>query len=111
MQAGEGQRERETQNPKQAPGSEPSARSPTWGSNSRTMRSRPEQKSDAELTEPPRRLSILFFFFKLIYLFIYLIFEKETEREQGRGRERGRDRKSQAGSVLSAQSLTGGLIS
>ena len=28
--AGEGQRERETQNPKQAPGSELSAKSPTW---------------------------------------------------------------------------------
>ena len=29
----EGQRERETQNPKQGPGSELSAQSPTWGSN------------------------------------------------------------------------------
>ena len=38
---GEGQRERETQNRKQAPGSEPSAQSPTWGSNSRTARSWP----------------------------------------------------------------------
>ena len=28
-----GQRERETQNPKQAPGSELSAQSPMWGSN------------------------------------------------------------------------------
>ena len=37
--AGEGQRERETQNPKQAPGSELSAQSPMWGSNSWTMRS------------------------------------------------------------------------
>ena len=35
---GEGQRERETQNRKQAPGSEPSAQSPTRGSNSRTSR-------------------------------------------------------------------------
>ena len=33
---GEGQRERETQNMKQAPGSEMSAQSPTWGSNSQT---------------------------------------------------------------------------
>ena len=33
-QAGEGQRERETQNPKQAPGSELSAQSLTWGLNS-----------------------------------------------------------------------------
>ena len=31
MQAGEGQRERETQNPKQAPGSALSAQSLTWG--------------------------------------------------------------------------------
>ena len=39
--AGEGQREREreAQNPKQFPGSEPSAESPTRGSNSRTVRS------------------------------------------------------------------------
>ena len=33
-QAGEEQRERETQNPKQASGSELSAQSPTWGLNS-----------------------------------------------------------------------------
>ena len=32
-----GQRERETQNPKQAPGCELSAQSPMWGSNSRTV--------------------------------------------------------------------------
>ena len=38
-QVGKRQRERETQNLKQAPGSELSAQSPTWGSNSRTMRS------------------------------------------------------------------------
>ena len=31
--------ERETQNPKQAPGSEPSAQSPMWGSNPRAVRS------------------------------------------------------------------------
>ena len=53
--AGEVQRERETQNPKQAPGSELSAQSPTRGSNSRTARSWPEPKSDAQPTEPPRR--------------------------------------------------------
>ena len=34
---GERERERETQNPKQAPGSELSAQSPTQGSNSLTM--------------------------------------------------------------------------
>ena len=36
---GERERERETQNPKQAPGSELSAKSPMRGSNSGTMRS------------------------------------------------------------------------
>ena len=45
--AGEGQRAREIQNPKQAPGSELSAQSPTRGSNPQTVRSWPEPKSDA----------------------------------------------------------------
>ena len=48
-------RERETQNLKQAPGSEPSAQSPTRGWNSRSARSWPEPKSTAQPTEPPRR--------------------------------------------------------
>ena len=39
MQEGEGQREGETQNQKQAPGSERSVQSPTRGSNSQTVRS------------------------------------------------------------------------
>ena len=39
MSGGWGQRERETQNVKQAPGSELSAQSPTRGSNAQTMRS------------------------------------------------------------------------
>ena len=47
VQAGKGQRERETQNPKQAPGSELSAQSPTWGSNSQTGRWWPEPKLNA----------------------------------------------------------------
>ena len=47
--------ERETQNPKRAPGSEPLAQSPTWGWNSRSVRSGPEPKSNAQPTEPPRR--------------------------------------------------------
>ena len=51
---GEGQRERETQNPKQAPGSKPSAQSPPWGSNPQTVRSWREPKSDVQLTKPPR---------------------------------------------------------
>ena len=44
---GEGQRKRESQKPKQAPGSELSAQSPKWGSNSQTVRSRPEPKLEA----------------------------------------------------------------
>ena len=47
-------RERETQNLKQASGSELSAQSPMRGSNSWTARSRLELKSDAQPTEPPR---------------------------------------------------------
>ena len=54
VSGGEAERERETQNPKQAPGSEWSAQSPTWGSNSRTARLWPEPKSVAQLTEPAR---------------------------------------------------------
>ena len=48
----EGDTESET-----APGSELSAQSLTWGSNSQTARSCPEPKSDAQPTEPPRRPS------------------------------------------------------
>ena len=39
VRAGEGQRERETQNPRQAPGSEPSAQSPMQGSKPQTVTS------------------------------------------------------------------------
>ena len=53
----EKERERETQNPKQAPGSGLSAQSPMRGSNSQAVRPWPEPKSDAQLTEPPRRPS------------------------------------------------------
>ena len=53
--AGEGaERERETQNPKQAPGAERLAQSPMRGSNSQTARSWPEPKSDTQPTQPPR---------------------------------------------------------
>ena len=47
--------ERETQNSKQAAGSELSAQSPRQGWNLQTGRPLPELKSDAQLTEPPRR--------------------------------------------------------
>ena len=51
---GEAERERWTQNSKQAPGSELSVQSPMWALNSQTARSPPEPKSDAQPTEPPR---------------------------------------------------------
>ena len=48
---GRAERERETQYPKQAPGSELSGQSPTWASNSWTVKSWPESKSDTQPTE------------------------------------------------------------
>ena len=54
MSGGGAEREGETQNPKQAPGPELSAQSPTPGSNSQAVRSCPEPKSDAQPTKPPR---------------------------------------------------------
>ena len=47
VRAGEGHREKETQNRKQASGSELSAQSPMWGSNPHAVRSGHEPKSDA----------------------------------------------------------------
>ena len=58
-QAVEGQRERETQNPKKAPGSELSAQSPTWGLNSQVLRSWPEPKSMLNLLSHPDALVII----------------------------------------------------
>ena len=49
----EGQRERETQNRKQAPDSELSAQSPTRGSNPRTARWRPELNRTLNRLSPP----------------------------------------------------------
>ena len=59
--AGEKQRERETQNLKQTPGSELSAQSLTWGLNPRTARSWPEPKTLNQLSHPgaPYKHSIL----------------------------------------------------
>ena len=48
------ERRRETQNSKQAPGSELPAERPKRGSSSQTARSWTKPKSDAQLTEPPR---------------------------------------------------------
>ena len=74
VQVGEGQKDRGTQSPKQAPGSELSAQSPMWGLNSWAARSWPEPKSDAQPTEPPRNpiknvlISILLFCFVNLFL-------------------------------------------
>ena len=51
---GGAERERWRQNMKQVSGSELSAQSPMWGSNSWAVRSWPELKLDTQLTEPPR---------------------------------------------------------
>ena len=95
-------RERERENLKQEPGSKLSAQSLMWDLNPWTMRSWPELKSDAYLTEPPRRPRPSLF-----------LREGETEHEWGRGRERGihRIQKQAPGSELSAKSLTWGLNS
>ena len=91
-------------NLKQASGSELSAQSPMWGSNPQTARSWREPKSAALLmdwvTQPT-----LDYFFKC--LFTYL--QRECVSRGGAKREG--ERKSQAGSMLSAQSPTWGLIS
>ena len=70
---GQGQRERETQNPKKAPGSELSAQRATRGSNPRTVRSWPELKSDEQLTVTQVPLDHLFNFSPLNYSFDVLI--------------------------------------
>ena len=58
MSMGEAERG-ETQNPKQASGSQLSAQSPTCGPNPWTARLGPELKPDAQSTEPPRHPFIL----------------------------------------------------
>ena len=75
--AGEGQRDRETQNPKQALGSELSAQSWTWGSGSQTARSWLEPKSRVGrstdcTTQVPRYFAFLnqsdFFFCQISFV-------------------------------------------
>ena len=75
---GGAEREGETQNSKQAPGSMLSAKRPKRGSNSQTVRSWPEPKSDTQPTEPPRHPYFICFL-KFVCLFIYL--KREAERE------------------------------
>ena len=101
-----GWRERETQNPKQAPGPELSTQSPTRGSNSWAVRSWPELKSDTQPTEPPRRPRKLFFKCMLedrgksltsmsissINCGLVFIFERERQSMSSGRAERGRHR-------------------
>ena len=98
--------ERETQNLKQAPGSELSAQSLMWGWNSQTMRSCPEPKSDAQPTEPPRCPFLFYFILFYFILFYFILFyERETEqvwpRERGKGREREREKERERERILS----------
>ena len=96
--AGKGQTGRETQNLKQAPASELSAQSPTWGSNSWTMRSWPELKLNAQPAEPSKCPSIVNYIHHVVhyvlrtYFVLSLFWEREREHEQGRGRERRSER-------------------
>ena len=85
---GEGQRERETQNLKQAPGSELLAQSLMQGSNSGLQ----DQESHALWTEPVGSLTtdFLYLFIFLNFFHVYLFFE--TEHKQEKGRERGKHR-------------------
>ena len=97
MRAGEEQRQRETQNLKQASGSKLSAQSPTRSSNPWTMRSWPEPKLDTTnwATQAP-----LFIYFFNVYLFLR---ETETEHKRVRGGERGRHRIRSRLQALSCQ--------
>ena len=112
--SGLGQRERETQNLKQAPGSELSAQIPTRGSNPRAVRSWPEPKSDAQPTEPSRCPSLMSSFksvvhLKKIFFYVYLFFVRDRARAGEEKREREAQNPKQAPeSELSAQSPTRG---
>ena len=101
-QTGEGQREGETQNPKQAPGSKLSAQEPDAGlepTNCEIMTWAEVGRSTDWATQAPPK------FFKNVYLFLR---ERERERDkQGKGRERETQNLKQApGSQVSAQNLT-----
>ena len=75
------------------PSSELSAQSPTRGSNSWSVRSWPERKSDAQPTEPPRRP----------IMFVYS-WERERQSVRRGGAEREGDIEAEAGSKLWAVS-------
>ena len=94
MQTKEGQREREGDR-KSEVGSALTAESSIRGSNSRTLRSWPEPKSDAWMTEPPRHPHFPLFKFFIEREMTQVNEGKEREREtesHEEQRERGRDR-------------------
>ena len=112
VRVGEGQRERETQNLKWAPGSELSAQSRMWGSNSWTTRSWLELKLDGQLTNwatqvPYVALIFTFKFYLFIYLFVCLFiftfiyfWDRERQSMNGGVSEREGDTESETGSRL-----------
>ena len=91
MQAGEGQRERETQNLKQAPGSELSTQSPMWGLNPGDHDVNRSQTFN-QLSHPGAPPFVF-----NIYLFLR---DKERQSMSGEGGEREGDTESKAGSRL-----------
>ena len=97
----EGEQGRDTErgrhNPKQAPGSELSAKSPTWASNSQIVRSWPELTLN-RLNHPGAPLKNFFFVF---------IFERERQSVSGGERET-QNPKQASSSELLVQSLMRG---
>ena len=92
----EGQRERETQNQKQAPGSEPSAQSPTRGPNSRTTRSWPGWSRTLNRLRHPGAPERIFFNIDLFWR------DRERQNMSSGGAEREGDAELEPGSRLRA---------
>ena len=76
---GEGQRERETQNRKQAPGSESSAQSPTRGSNSRTARSWPGWSRTLNRLRHPGAPQQVFLKHSCLVQWLYFLLQQQQE--------------------------------
>ena len=91
MQTKEGHREREGGR-KSKVGFALTTHSSMWGSNSRTLRSWPEPKSEAWLTEPPRCPHFTLFKFFIEREMTQVSEVREQERQNPtRGRQTGRD--------------------
>ena len=129
--AGKEQRERETQNPKQASGSELTAQSPAKGLNSWTMSSWPEPKLYTQQLSHPEApkigsldlifweetiynnisyfydLSIHYYYYYYYYYHYFILFEREREREHANGGEGQRGRENLKQALCSVHILTG----